>query len=104
MDLALEGELVSIDLVDAQGGEVVDVGFDNVGDVPNQEHCLEQLGVVFAQGWVVGRFVNGALGHTVNKALNRRVEVVQGHQHVGALGCIAHGSGLECIEQGALAT
>ncbi len=46
LNLPLQTQLVSINLVDAQGGEVVDVGFDNVRYVPNQKHRLQQQTVV----------------------------------------------------------
>ena len=99
LNLALEGKFVGVDLVNAQGGKVVDVGLDDVGDVANQEHRLEQLAVVRLQGRVERRLVDGALGHAVDEAFDGRIEVVQRHQHVDAVGGVAHGSRLEGVEQ-----
>jgi hypothetical protein len=71
LDLALEGELVGVDTINAQRGEVVDVGLDDVADVADQEQRLQQQDVVGFEGAVVGGGVDGALGDGVDEALDR---------------------------------
>ena len=104
LDLALEGQLVGVDAIDAERGEVVDVGFDDVGDVADEEQGLEQQHVEGFERAVVGRLVDRALGDGVDEALDRRVEVVQRDEQADVPIHVAHCGGLEGVEQRALAT
>ena len=49
LDARLEHQLVGIDLIDAQRGQVVDVGPDDVGDIADEEQALEQADVLRLQ-------------------------------------------------------
>ena len=91
LNFALKGKLVSVDLVDAQRGKVVDIRFDDIGDVSNEKHRLEQLAVVGLEPRVERRFVNRALGHAIDEAFDGRVEVVDRNQNLGAHFGVAHG-------------
>ncbi len=67
---ALECKFVGIDFIDAERGQVIDVRFDDVRDVANQEHALEQVDVVGFQRGVARRLVYRALGAGVNEAFD----------------------------------
>jgi hypothetical protein len=96
---ALERQFVGIDFIDAERGQVVDVRFDDVRDVANQEHALEQVDVVGFQRGVARRFVDRALGAGVDEAFDRRIEVVERHEGVDSPVGIAHSGRLEGVEQ-----
>ena len=102
-DLAFEGETVGVHLVDAEGNQVVHVGFDDV-DIANQEQGAQQFDVegFFQVGVVFGLF-DGAFDGGIEKAVDGRVEVVQRDQHADRLLGVAFGSGLEGIQHGTLA-
>ncbi len=102
LNLALECELVRVDLVDAERRQVVDAGPDDVRNVANQEQCFEQQNIVRLQRGIGRRFVDGALGAGVDEALDGRVEIVKRDQGFGATVGVALGCRLECVEQGAL--
>ena len=99
---AFEGELVGINAVQAQGGQVVDRAFDGFG-ITNQEQGAQKLEVKFFETGVVCGLVDGALDGGVQKAFDGRVKVVQRHQDVGVFVAVEQCRCLESVQHGALA-
>ena len=70
---------VSVDLIDKQGDQVIDVALDLI-DVSDEEQSLQHKGIEFLQAWVAGGIVNGRFDHALKEALDRRIEAVKRYQ------------------------
>ena len=70
---------VSVDLIDKQGDQVVDVALDLI-DISDEEQSLQHKGIKFLQAWVAGGIVNGRFDHALKEALDRRIEAVKRYQ------------------------
>ena len=100
LDLTAQGQPVGVNLVDAEGDEVVDVALDLL-DVADQEQHLEQFDVERLQTGIGFRLVNGALHRGIEEALDGRVKPPERHQHAHCCVCDLLGGGLEGVEDGA---
>ena len=75
---------VSVDLIDKQGDQVIDVALDLI-DVSDEEQSLQNKGIEFLQTWVAGGIVNGRFDHALKEAFDRRIEAVKRYQDADVL-------------------
>ena len=101
LDLALQGQFVGVDAVQAQRGQVVHGRLDGIG-IADEEQRTQQLDIPRLQRRVLAGLVDGALDRRIEKTLDGRVEVVQRDEGVDAFFAVADGGGLERIEHRAL--
>ena len=99
---ALECQLVGVDLIDAERAEVIDVRLDDVRDVADQEHGLEQADIKGFQRRIVGGLINRELGAGIDEAFDGGIEVIQGDERVEPPVGIALRRRLKGVEQGTL--
>ena len=100
---ALECQLVGVDLIDAKCAEVIDVGLDDVRDVADQEHGLEQADIKGFQRRIVGGLINRELGAGIDETFDGGIKVIEGHERIKPPVGIALCRRLKGIEQGTFA-
>ena len=103
LDAAAQGQPVAVDLVEAEGHEVVHVPLHLV-HIPDEEENLEQLDVERLQAGVRLGLVDGLLDRRIEEALDGRVEVVQRHQDADFVDRDGLRRRLEGVEHRPLAT
>src|SRR3989338_3761980 len=99
LNLALECQLVGINLIHAEGSQVIDVGFDDVRDTANQEQSLEQMNIVKFQQRIVWRFLNRLFCKGIDEALDGWIKVVNRYERINTPFSIQLGCRLESIQQ-----
>jgi len=97
--LAFERQFVSINLIHTERREIINIGFNDIRYVTNQEQRLEQQYVVGFQRWIRWRFINRAFGAGIDKAFDRGVKIIHRHEGINIPIRITHRSRLERIQQ-----
>ena len=91
--------LVGVNPVNAECHQIVEGAFDRF-HIADQEQRLEDVGVKGSQGVQFTRLVDSALDRWFQKTFDRRVETVEGNQHIQRLILDLFGRRLESVQQG----
>ena len=72
---ATKSQSICIDLVDAQGDQIVHVALD-LFHIPDQEEHLQQLDIKGLKARILCSMLDGPFDGGIQKALDRKIEII----------------------------